>query len=265
MRYYEKDDGLMVKMCDTKCNYSFEYQGSKSKLINTPLTEKCYFVLMENFTNVFGEAGSGKTETVKSLGIALGRQVIVFNCDESVDYTSISRMFIGTLSTGAFASFDEFNRLQFEKLSALSQNIQLIQNALKDKIKIIEILDKQVEINFNAGIFITLNPVGKNYKGRSELPANVSALFRPFAMGHPDVQLISELYLFADGFSTSKVLSRIIVHVFKASCAIMSSQIHYDWSLRTIKAVLCSAGKLLKDKRNANISLTEQEVSVNIF
>ena len=32
--------------------------------------------------NPYGPAGTGKTESVKALGAVMGRQVLVFNCDE---------------------------------------------------------------------------------------------------------------------------------------------------------------------------------------
>ncbi len=41
--------------------------------------------------NPYGPAGTGKTESVKALGAALGRQVLVFNCDEGIDFQSMVR------------------------------------------------------------------------------------------------------------------------------------------------------------------------------
>lgn len=42
-----------------------------------------------------GPAGTGKTETVKDLGKALGLYVIVVNCSEGLDYKSMGRMYSG--------------------------------------------------------------------------------------------------------------------------------------------------------------------------
>jgi dynein heavy chain 2 len=58
-------------------------------------------------------------------------------------------------------------------------------------------LGKKVEVNFNSGIFVTLNPAGKGYGGRSKLPDNLKQLFRPVAMSVPDNELIAEVLLFA--------------------------------------------------------------------
>ena len=54
-------------------------------------------------------------------------QVLVFNCDEEFSFKSIGRIFVGLVKCGAWGCFDEFNRLEEDVLSAVSQQIQTIQ------------------------------------------------------------------------------------------------------------------------------------------
>lgn len=75
----------------------------------------------------------------------------------------------------------------------------------------------QVDIDPNAGIFITLNPAGKGYGGRQKLPDNLKQLFRPVAMSKPDNELIAEVLLFAEGFKQAKTLGRKLVVAFSLS------------------------------------------------
>ena len=100
--------------------------------VHTPLTDKCYLTLTQAMRvglggNPYGPAGTGKTESVKALGGLLGRQVLVFNCDEGIDVKSMGRIFVGLIKCGAWGCFDEFNRLEEQTLSAVSMQIQPIQ------------------------------------------------------------------------------------------------------------------------------------------
>ena len=95
LRYYREGSGGRqagvrdVRMAEAEFEYTFEYQGNAPKLVYTPLSDKCYLTLTQGMHlgyggNPYGPAGTGKTESVKALGQYLGRQVLVFNCDEQV-------------------------------------------------------------------------------------------------------------------------------------------------------------------------------------
>lgn len=125
--------------------------------------------------------------------------MLVFNCDEGIDYAGIGRIFVGLIKSGSWGCFDEFNRLRVDQLSAISEQIRVIQAAIKNKTGSIQLLGHDINVDFNSAIFVTLNPAGKAYGGRSQLPENLKTLFRPISMGKPDNITIADVYLLAEG------------------------------------------------------------------
>ncbi|XP_058542508.1 cytoplasmic dynein 2 heavy chain 1 isoform X7 [Neofelis nebulosa] len=170
---------------------------------------------------------------------------------QGIDVKSMGRIFVGLVKCGAWGCFDEFNRLEESVLSAVSMQIQTIQDALKNHRTVCELLGKEVEINSNSGIFITMNPAGKGYGGRQKLPDNLKQLFRPVAMSRPDNELIAEVILYSEGFKEAKVLGRKLVAIFNLSRELLTPQQHYDWGLRALKTVLRGSGGLLRQLQRA--------------
>lgn len=82
---------VSIQMANARFAYGFEYLGVMDRLVQTPLTDRCYLTMTQALEarlggSPFGPAGTGKTESVKALGIQLGRFVLVFNCDETFDF-----------------------------------------------------------------------------------------------------------------------------------------------------------------------------------
>lgn len=237
---------VAVKISNGVFDYGFEYLGVAERLVQTPLTDRCYLTLTQALTSrmggsPYGPAGTGKTETVKALGQQLGRLVFVFCCDEAFDFQAMSRIFVGLCMCGAWGCFDEFNRLEERILSAVSQQIQTIQLALKDHVTEVDLTGKRVSLNSEMAIFVTMNP---GYAGRSNLPDNLKQLFRGIAMIKPDRELIAQVMLYSQGFKTAERLSTKIVPLFELCDEQLSRQAHYDFGLRALKSVLVSAGNL---------------------
>ena len=262
---------LTIYMANSKFNYGYEYLGVQDKLVQTPLTDRCYLTMTQALEarlggSPFGPAGTGKTESVKALGHQLGQFVLVFNCDETFDFQAMGRIFVGLCMVGAWGCFDEFNRLEERMLSAVSQQIQTIQEALKEQQQqllnqlsgevksqlkqnngpiSIELVGKQITVNPHMAIFITMNP---GYAGRSNLPDNLKKLFRSLAMTQPDNVLIAQVMLYSQGFRTAEKLAHKIVPFFKLCNEQLSSQSHYDFGLRSLKSVLVMAGNVKRER-----------------
>eukprot|EP00002_Diphylleia_rotans_P033820 TRINITY_DN7227_c0_g1_i1.p1 TRINITY_DN7227_c0_g1~~TRINITY_DN7227_c0_g1_i1.p1 ORF type:complete len:4130 (+),score=744.89 TRINITY_DN7227_c0_g1_i1:147-12536(+) len=252
MRYYwDTDSGhCLVRQGSNTYPYGYEYLGNTSRLVTTPMTERAQISISLAMKSafgcmLFGPDGIGKTETIRDLARHLARFCFFFNCSAGLSLELSLAYFKGATQSGAFICLEDFNKLNVQVLSVVSQHLSNILAALGQKVDHVSLSGATVPLNRQVGFFATL--VG-NFAG-SQLPENLKTHFRPVSMYDYDREMICEVYLKAEGFSNPSDLSRRLNLTYMLLSDQLSPQTYHCFGLRILKSTLMLATALRRMER----------------
>ncbi|KAJ8610166.1 hypothetical protein CTAYLR_008741 [Chrysophaeum taylorii] len=242
-RSIEQDTGrptIKVETCDAAWEYEFEYVGNGSRIVVTPLTEKCFVAIARTLVvnigcAVMGPACCGKSETIKAMGLAMGKLSYVFGCSPEYDCTSLGRLIKGVAASGAWLLLEDFDRVAPSVLSVCAVHFKAISEGLAR-------LDGDADAKFY--ISIDGESTVLHHKATTLVTQDAShGRRRPIAILKPDVRLICEVSMMAQGFVAFKPLASKLCGVNCMFEELLPKRRHYDWSLHSLAPILAVAGR----------------------
>ena len=237
-----------IRHMDLVTPYGYEYHGVTQPLVVTPLTERCWLTLTAALharagALCSGPAGTGKTETVKGLCVALGAHYIVFSASPQVDHKVTARLLTGLCQCGAWCILDDVDRVAPDVLSIFAQQMATIAHARRAApggAALVDLDGKEIR----AGDFHVVATINPGYPGRSPAVGSLAHGFRPVAMAEPHLERIAEVTLLARGFAAAPALARRAVALYALGRQRLAHLRSCDFGLRALKDVLLATSAL---------------------
>ncbi|OCT96300.1 hypothetical protein XELAEV_18013976mg [Xenopus laevis] len=204
--------------------YHYEYVGLDTSIVECLPSDRVTLGLILALKQyqcgaVIGQDNDSRTQTLVSLGGALGYQVVVLKCWAETKLGRVSQHLRGALQGGAWLVLESVHQLNVNAQSSLGHLLWEIQSSCeallqkdqtRDSVKsvsrpkcgyyqsqeigIIQLEGHKVVVRENYACFMTL-PYSS-----SMLTSNLSLLLRPVSLLTPDLRSTAEIMLMAAGF-----------------------------------------------------------------
>ena len=252
--------GLRVecRMLGFRRHHSLEYYGICSRIVVTPLCERyqrCMFAAMRYCVSAvsLGEAGWGKTESVKDTAFLIGTMFLTYKLSSATTMNDLRSILSATCANGAWCSIDNFCSVGKGILALLAETIGPLQKEAVSGAGTANLAGRICKLSFGWGLSFSLTPRLIRDIG---IPPSLRTLLRITQFHAPNSQYIMEILLVSCGFIDANGLSaKVMKFLTKATLAFPSRKDIFG--LRQFKSTLF---RICYNGAKADICAGEQEV-----
>ncbi len=272
-----------ARIADTSIDYAFEYLSPDSPLfVCTPVSERVYIsfalalrnhtyiALMHSPTAHFphasnaSSAASGRVETCKEMGRALGKPLHTFTCAAYTSVSAITRALLGATQAGSWCILDQHDTMSLDALAAAASMLRTVAFAMRAHRRRAEYGGIQMRVNPTNAVFMAYSAHGNmqhtsssyeqgardgGVSSRRSAPNRVTlgynapnnvykhshelrSICRHVACPLPDMLTVTSLLLLANGFRDHTALGRRLVSLFDLCQSFLSGRPQTVFGLR---------------------------------
>eukprot|EP00729_Bicosta_minor_P005288 gene5288-29408_t len=252
-------DPVVVRQGLTAFKYGYEYLGSPRTTCITPLTLRAFTTLTSTLQRrmggvVVGESQSGKKELIQTLADTYGRMLLRA---PFLEVQAVSAYMNGMAKSGVWTCFHRVPQASPMALSLFAERLR----AIKQELDAIPKVPGETSEKLMLGCFLTLTPpLGHK---TTVLPQSLRALFRPIAVGNPDIQSLCEALLTSKGFMNGPDLALKLSALHKRLPELLPPSVQsFTFRLRCIKDIISQATSLRDDAQKANSFKSRAELAL---
>ncbi|KAK2709809.1 hypothetical protein QYM36_013474, partial [Artemia franciscana] len=129
LRGYTVDGSVFVRVGSTELPYGYEYTGGSQTPVLTSNVMKAIRHIYEAVTAnkgilLYGDIGSGKTESVEGAAVFAGRSIMTYNASVQTNVEAFLNVISGAIQTGSWLCVHGVDRIPLDVLSVVTQTLE---------------------------------------------------------------------------------------------------------------------------------------------
>lgn len=252
LRYYFESDIITVKCANYFAKYEFEYAGSGVRIMMSQSVNKHYNHIIESLSQsqscaIIGQDPANKMDFLSEMAKWFGRKSHAINCALRIEEAHLANILYGSLSIGAWVCFENCHNLALEELSILSQHVSTIQRQIlmahKARRPVLTFEGVEFMVDSACTLFLSMDISHTQWEN---LSSSFKSSFRPVTFTMPDVGVLAETLLYANGFSSCSRMSKKLSILIKCITPLVDHSIRVEVGMKLIEQILHNASHTLR-------------------